>query len=177
MIRKKYWITRIRPVVKQVVRECVRCKRLYAPTCVQKMSDLPSSRLEPYSSPFTTSGVDCFGPFTVKRARSEVKRYGCLFVCFSTRAVHLELLDDLSTSSFMNALRRFVARRGHVRKIYSDNGTNFVGAKNALGRLDDEAVSKWAATQSIEWIFNPPHASHMGGVWERLIRTVRRVLL
>ena len=109
LIRKKYWITRIRPVVKQVVRECVRCKRLYAPTCVQKMSDLPSSRLEPYSPPFTTSGVDCFGPFTVKRARSEVKRYGCLFVCFFTRAVHLELLDDLSTSSFTNALRRFVA--------------------------------------------------------------------
>ena len=114
--------------------------------------------------------MDCLiGPFVVKRARSEVKRYACIFTCFTTRAIHLELLEDLSANSFINALRRFMARRAPVKKLYCDNGTHFVGAKNEL--------SKWATSQSIGWSFNPPSASHMGGVWERMIRTVRKVLL
>ena len=128
------------------------------------MSDLPEPRIEPYHAPFTTVGIDCFGPFMIKRARSEIKRYGCVFTCFATRAIHLEMLDDLSSDSFLNAFRRFCARRGVPEKVYSDNATNFVGSERELC-LD------------IEWHFNTPTASHMGGVWERVIRTVRKVLV
>lgn len=162
-IRKHYWITRVRSVVKRVAHDCVTCRKLFSPPMEQKMANLPPSRVAPFQPPFHVTGIDCFGPFLVKRGRAECKRYGCIFTCFSTRAVHLELLESLETQSFCNAFRRFVARRGMPKEIFSDNGTNFVGAEKQL-------------RQSVEWHFRVPHASHQGGVWERLIRTVRKVL-
>ncbi len=110
----------------------------------QRMADLPADRVEP-SPPFSYSGVDCFGPFYTKQGRKEFKRYGLLFTCLSSRAVHLEMLEDLSTDAFLNALRCFIAIRGAVRQIRSDQGTNFVGAKNELEKglkdLDQERIS------------------------------------
>ena len=110
------------------------------------MADLPVDRLQP-APPFTFCGVDYFGPFYVKDGRKELKRYGVLFTCLSSRAIHLETAKTLETESFLNALRRFLARRGPVRELRSDQGTNITGA-----------------------------SSHMGGVWERQIRTARKVL-
>ena len=145
------------------------------------MADLPADRVTPGKPPFCTVGIDCFGPFLVKRGRSHEKRYGCLFTCLSTRAVHIEMLSSLETDTFINALVRFSARRGTPESIRSDNGTNFVGAQRELS----DAITKWNNSdglkthllqKGIEWTFNPPSASHMGGVWERMIRSVRKVM-
>ena len=179
VIRQKFWITKVRVVVKSVARKCFICKKLFGRTAVQIMADLPSARLEPRKTPFAYTGMDCFGPFVVKQGRSEIKRYGCIFTCLSIRAVHVEKLCSLDTDSFICALRRFIARRGVPERIYCDNGTNFVGAcselKRAMKELDKAKIHDECAKKSIEWHFNPPTASHMGGVWERLIRVIRKV--
>lgn len=143
----------------------------------QKMADLPPYRTQPYEPPFTSVGIDCFGPFLVKRARSEVKRYGCIFCCLVTRAVHIEMLDSLDTSSFLNAFRRFSSRRGWPKRVVSDNGTNFVCGQKEMFRLKEAEIHQFSLAKGVEWIFQPPHASHMCGAWERLIRTIRKVLV
>ena len=125
-------------------------------------------------------GVDCFDPIMVRLGRTDVKRYGVLFTCLSTRAVHIEIVHSLDTVSFIHAMRRFVGRRGQPVEIHSDNGSNFVGGENELR----EAVRQWNHRQihefliqkSIKWVFNPPAGSHHNGVWERCIRTVRKVI-
>ena len=126
--------------------------------------------------PFTYCGMDCFGPFYVKEGRKELKRYGLLLTCMCSRAVHVEMLDDMTTDAFINALRSFIAIRGKVRQIRSDQGTNFVGARRefaeALKEMDQEELKQLGC----EFIMNTPASSHMGGVWERQIRTIRSVL-
>ena len=94
----------------------------------------------------------------------------------ASRALHLELLDDLSTDTFLNALRTVVAIRGPIRQIRCDQGTNFVGAMNELERARRSTLADGCKTMNIEFLFNPPHASHIGGAWERQIRTIRSVL-
>ena len=144
------------------------------------MSDLPSDRVIPYQTPFSSFGIDYFGPFLVKHARSEVKRYGCIFTCLVTRAIHIEVSFTLDTDSFLNALHRFMSRRGEPQIIRSDNGSNFVGGQREL----KEAIESWNQSKihstllkkGIKWIFNPPAASHMGGVWERQIKSIRSVM-
>ncbi|KAK3742214.1 hypothetical protein QZH41_000663 [Actinostola sp. cb2023] len=146
------------------------------------MADLPKDRLES-APPFTSCGVDYFGPFLVKVGRKEVKRYGVLFTCMASRAIHLEIANSLDTDSFINAYRRFVSRRGPIRQLRSDQGTNFVGArrqlKEALAEMDQDSVKAELLKDNCDWIefkMNVPSASHMGGAWERQIRTVRNVL-
>jgi transposase InsO family protein len=146
----------------------------------QKMSNLPVDRVTPSQPPFTCVGVDCFGPFVVRRGRSNVKRYGVLFTCLAIRAVHVEFAHSLDTESFINALRRFIARRGEPKEIRSDNGGNFVGGekelRQAIGGWNQHQVHEFLLQKGIKWTFNPPASSHFGGVWERCIRTVRKVL-
>jgi hypothetical protein len=137
------------------------------------MANLPAVRVTAGEPPFTYTGVDFFGPFIIKRGRSEIKRYGCLFTCLRVRAVHIEIVYTLETDSFINALQRFMSRRGQVKEIYSDNGTNFVGAKRELNQTK---IDNFLKQRFIQWHFNPPAASHMGGVWERVIRSIRRIL-
>ena len=148
------------------------------------MADLPEERITS-APPFTYCGVDLFGPFQIKQGRKEVKRYGVLFTCLTSRAVHIETADLLETDSFINALRRFIARRGPVREIRSDQGTNIVGAqtelKKALEEMDHDGIQRhlskeFNADWVIRWKQNPPAASHMDGVWERQIRSVRSIL-
>ena len=144
------------------------------------MADLPVSRLSADAPPFFHTGVDYFGPISVKQGRSVVKRYGCLFYCMTIRAVHLELAYSMSTDSFIFALRKFISRRGNVAHIYSDNGSNFIGAEKVLR----ESIQHWNHDQivpylhqkDINWHFNPPRASHSGGAWERLVKSVKKVL-
>lgn len=144
------------------------------------MADLPVDRVSPDEPPFTRVGVDYFGPFEVKSRRSIVKRYGVIFTCLAIRAVHIEVASSLDTDSFINVLRRFVARRGQVVDIRSDNGTNFVGAERELRQAiegwNQEQISNILLKKNIKWTFNPPAGSHHGGAWERLIRSVRKVL-
>ncbi|KAJ8043650.1 hypothetical protein HOLleu_10841 [Holothuria leucospilota] len=124
-------------------------------------------------------GVDNFGPMYVKQGRSQVRRYGCLFTCMSTRAVHIEISHSLDTDSFLNALRRFVARRGTPEVIFSNNGTNFVGERElreGIATFYNEKISKSLHQQEIRGVFNPSGASHMGCIWGRMVRSVKRVL-
>jgi len=179
-LRRHFWITKARSRIKHVISTCITCKKLRGKPLVQKMADLPEVRIQSDRPPFNVVGVDCFGPYYVRIGRSEVKRYGCIFSCLATRAIHLEKLCNMDTDSFINALRRFISRRGSPEKIYSDNGTNFVGAKaeleKSLRQVDKMLVQRFCLKENIDWTFNPPGASHMGGSWERMIRTVRQVL-
>ena len=134
-----YWIINCTSAVKSVISKCVECRKLHRKIYQQKMGNLPTDRLSE-EPPFTYCGVDMFGPFLVKDGRKIQKRYEAMFTCFSSRAVHIELTSNLTTDSFIQALRRLNSRRGNVRIIQSDNGTNFVGAsielKNAFGEMD-----------------------------------------
>ena len=179
MRNKGYWIVGASKAVAKIISECFTCKKLRGQAGYQKMADLPTDRVSP-APPFTNTGVDCFGPFYVKEGRKELKRWGALFTCMASRAIHVEVVATMSTDSFINALRRFVSLRGAVRRIRSDQGTNFVGASNelkcALKEIDDTRVREYFNEHDCEFMFNPPHASHQGGVWERQIRNVRAIL-
>ena len=177
-----YWIVGGSSVVSNHISKCVSCRKLRGSPQEQKMANLPEDRLEP-APPFTFCAVDYFGPWHIKEGRREVKRYGVLFTCLASRAVHLEVASSLSTDSFLNTCRRFVGRRGPVRQLRSDQGTNFVGAKNelqqALSTLEHEKIRQELVKNNCDWVdfkMNVPEASHMGGAWERQIRTVRNVL-
>ncbi len=172
-----YWIIKGRSLAKSVIDKCVICKQLRGRSQKQRMADLPEDRLEP-CPPFTYSAVDLFGPFLVREGRSEKKRWGVMFVCMVTRAVHIEVATSMSTDSFINAYRRFISRRGPIRQLRCDRGTNFVGARN---ELNDEKVKHKLRTSGcdfdyFEFKMNFPHSSHMGGVWERMIRSARAAL-
>ena len=176
------WIINGSSAVGHYISKCVRCRRHRGTPLNQKMADLPADHLEE-SPPFTYSAVDYFGPFYIKEGRRELKRYGVLFTCMSSHAVHLETAASLTTDSFLNAYRRFIGRRGPVRQLRSDQGTNFVGASNelkaALSEMNQDVVKREMAKNHCDWIvfkMNVPSASHMGGVWERQIQTVRSVL-
>ena len=170
-----YWIIGAGRKVNQAIRQCVTCRKLRRPTECQKMADLPNDRVEA-SPPFLYCGMDCFGPFFAKRGRSEVKRYGLIITCMCSRAIHIEMLDDMTSDCLINALRCFIAIRGTVRQLRWDNGSNFIGAKNELQPQFVEDTTKQLAERQCEFVFNAPDASHSGGVWERQIRTVRSIL-
>ena len=180
MVRGKFWILKARTAVRKVVIDCFDCKRRQAPLGKQKMADLPTDRVTPAKPPFTFVGIDCFGPFLVRRGRSLVKRYGVLFTCMSIRAIHLEVSQSLDTDSFINAMRRFVARRGQPEEVRSDNGGNFVRGekelREAIEGWNQHKIGEFLLQQNVKWTFNPPGGSHHGGVWERCIRTVRKVM-
>lgn len=180
LLRRKYWIIQANSAVRKLLSRCVRCRKWKAQVLEQKMADLPEDRLTADHPPFTYVGVDYFGPFQVRRGRSLVKRYGVIFTCLVIRAVHIEISHSLDTDSFILALRRFLARRGEVKEIRSDNGTNFTGGEKELR----EAINDWnqdkiydhLLQKHVKWSFNPPYGSHHGGIWERCIRTIRSIL-
>ena len=162
-----YWIIGGGSAVSSHISRCVKCRKLRAAPQEQKMADLPEDRLEP-SPPFTFSAVDYFGPWFVKEGRKQLKRYGVLFTCLCSRAIHLEVSNTLSTDSFINAYRRFIGGRGQVRQLRSDQGTNFVGAMNelqqALSELNSNQIREELLKSSCGWVgfkMNVPHATHM----------------
>ncbi len=132
--------------------------------------------------PFTNCAVDFAGPFiTIQgRGKSRVKRYLCLFVCLQTRCVHLEMAWSLETDGFLKALTRMVARRGWLRDMLSDNGTNFVGGNNELQglvqHLDQDKIQRMTSNNGIRWHWNPPLTPHFGGVFERMIKAAKRAI-
>ncbi|XP_069122241.1 uncharacterized protein [Argopecten irradians] len=179
-----YWIVGGKGLVSSCIRVCVTCRKLRGTMGTQKMADLPVSRITP-SAPFTYVGVDVFGPWHVitRRTRggaANSKRWAALFTCLSTRAVHIEILEDMSSSSFINALRRFTSTRGDVCQFHSDRGTNFVGSTDHLKidafNVEDGVIKEHLYQTGVTWVFNSPHSSHMGGVWERMIGMARRIL-
>ena len=139
LLREKFWIVSARAAVRKSLSVCVDCKRRQARVGEHKMADLPQDRITPDKPRFTYVGVDCFGPFLIRRGRSEVKRYGVLYTCLVVRAVHIEVSQSLDTDSFLNSFRRFVARRGTPEQMRSDNGGNFVSGESELRR----AINNW----------------------------------
>ena len=180
LLREKFWITRGIGAVKNVLHKCISCRRRQARPCSQQMASLPIERLSPDKPPFTYVGIDYFGPLQVKLKRGTDKKYGCIFTCLTTRAIHIEIVESLESDTFISAFRRFTSRRGRPEKVYSDNATNFTGGERELQdsvkKFNSFRVNREFVQRGIEWRFNPPHASHYGGVYERMIRTVRMTL-
>ncbi|XP_068757566.1 uncharacterized protein [Montipora capricornis] len=178
LIRQRYWIIKARTTLRRLLSACFRCRR-QAPIQEQKMAHLPEDRVTPSKPPFSFVGVDSFGPYHVLRGRTIIKRYGVIFTCLAIRAVHIKIVHSLDTQSFINALRRFIARRGYPEEIRSNNGGNFVSAnkelRDAIKEWNQNQIQQYLTQNSVKWVFNPPAGSHHGGVWERCIRTVNAI--
>ena len=127
------------------------------------MADLPVERITE-APPFTYCGIDYFGPYLIKEGRKELKRYGVIFTCMASRALHIETDNSLDTDSCVHAIRRCIARRDPIRQIRTDNGTNFVSANKELNKIDHDKIRNSLLVEQIDWVFNPPAASHMGGI-------------
>lgn len=181
-IRQRYWPISGRNLAKQTVRNCLTCYRFKPNPINPIMGMLPEHRVMPLS-PFQITGVDYAGPFLIKdrkgRGCKTSKCYLCLFVCFSTKALHLELATDMTTEAFIASLRRFIARRGRPIHIYSDNGSTFVGAQRELQilsefiRANNVKIVEHAATENITWHFIPPYSPNFGGLWEAGVKSVK----
>ena len=167
-------------VIKDILSKCVFCKRLRGKTQNQIMADLPEDRVVERTAAFTTVGLDMAGPFSIhdgrntRRTSSTKKVWILLITCLTSRAIHVEVVSSMDTSSFILALRRFIAIRGTCSKIYSDCGSNFIGAINNM--IEIERVQKYVATNhNIAWVLNPPKGSNYGGVFERKIGSWKAV--
>ncbi|KAL0171399.1 hypothetical protein M9458_031710, partial [Cirrhinus mrigala] len=178
-LRRRVWVLKGREAVKKHQRTCLECCKWRSKPASQRMVDLPPPRLRLFKPAFHSTGMDCFGPFLVKVGRRTEKRWGLLFKCLTTRAVHLEVLTSMDSDAFLMAMRRFIGRRGKPAELYSDQGTNFRGGetelKEAFHQLSQD-LQQQLAKQQISFHFNPPFAPHFGGVWEREIRSVKAAL-
>lgn len=172
LLRERYWILGGRRTIRSVISKCIICKRYNVKRFEVPSPPLPQDRVRDAIA-FEITGVDFAGPLYLKSGQ---KAWVCLFTCAVYRGVHLELTTSLSTSGFVQVLRRFIARRGRPKTIYSDNGTNFVGTENAFRKLDWKAISEYSAVQRITWRFNPPTGAWWGGFWERLIGLMKQLL-
>lgn len=179
-----YWILGGKRMISSFIHTCVTCRKLRRGLETQMMADLPEDRITPGPA-FTSVGIDVFGPWEVctRRTRggaANSKRWGLMFTCLTSRAAHIEVIEEMSSSCFINALRRFLSLRGPVKIIRSDRGTNFIGAAEEMRvntiKVEEGPVQQFLGKSYITWIFNVPHSSHMGGVWERVIGMTRKIL-
>lgn len=160
------WIVGRKHCISSIIHHCVKCRKLRWNTETQKMSDLPIDRIT-VCPPFTYVGVDVFGPWTISSRRTRgglanSKRWAVIFTCLGTRAIHIEVIESMESSSFINALRRFISIRGPVKQLRSDCGTNFLGACKELGitsnQCDNPEIRDFLDKNECTWVFNPPHA-------------------
>ncbi|GFW59813.1 uncharacterized protein TNCV_4719041 [Trichonephila clavipes] len=174
LIRQFYWIPSSQNRVKRILNKCITCFRTKTQTINQMMGDLPRDRIVP-SRPFEKVGLDYAGPIitkpNLKRSKVTLKSYIAIFICFITKATHLEVVSDLTTEAFLACLRRFIARRSKPSVIWSDNATYFKGAKNILNEWNEicksNRIQLFSAEEGIEWNFIPPASPHFGGLWEK----------
>lgn len=153
-------------------KNCIKCKKQNVKPIKTSPTPLPIQRVLD-ACIFEVTGVDFAGPIFLKGRQ---KGWICLYTCAVYRAVHLELVTSLSTNEFLGTFRRFIARRGRPSIMYSDNGTNFIGADNAFSELNWNIISEYSAAERIDWRFNPPTAAWWGGWWERLIGVIKGIL-
>ena len=181
-VRKRFWIVGVRGLAKSIGKRCVTCRRWRGVAMEQRMADLPSLRVNA-TCPFENTAIDYFGMFDMKYGyRGRTKAYGVVFTCLTTRAVHVELATDVSTNTFLLALRRFMSLYGAPKEIRSDNGRNFVGAANEIRQMiklwtsdtpERIKLTNFCNTQSIRWTFSTPTASHHNGAVESMVKSVR----
>lgn len=185
-LRSKYWILKAKSLAKKHVHKCLICARLNASARAQIMGHLPEIRVTP-ARPFLHSGVDFTGPFHILmskgRGSKSVKAYVAIFICMATKAIHIELVGDLTSEAFIGAFRRFVARRGKCSHIWSDQGRNFVGANKELNEAWNDAklqfngeIAQTLATDGTQWHFIPPYSPSFGGLWEAGVKSIKHHL-
>ncbi|XP_077547781.1 uncharacterized protein LOC144160032 [Haemaphysalis longicornis] len=178
-LRERYWIVRGRQLVKSVVRSCAVCRRYSASHIEADTGLLPPERTTK-AEPFEVVGIDFAGPLFVNEKGKMVKVYIVLFTCAVTRAVHLELVTDMSTGTFIHAFRRFVSRRGLCRGVYSDNALTFKRASKDMGNLwkalRHPDSQRYFSNSGIEWKFIAERAPWWGGFYERMVRSVKLAL-
>lgn len=183
-LRENYWTVNARSVVQRVLHGCVTCRRHQHAMTQQRTASLPRSRVVA-APPFSKAGVDFCGPFSIrigsKRTRTTKKTWVAILVCMATKALHIELAEDLSAEAFINLYTRFVNRREPCHHLYSDNGTAFVGAS----RIMQEDLREWhgnhtrqhLANNGTTWHFIPPAAPHRGGLWEAAVKIAKKHLV
>jgi hypothetical protein len=171
-LNQRYWIPAAREEIWEWEKECNTCKKKKNKAGAQIMGPLPPSRLRLTYRAFDQAAVDYAGPFQMIQGRGKTRNkcWLCVFTCMSTRAVHLEVAWGLDTDSFLNAFTRFTSRRGILKEMLSDNGTNFVGAVNELKelvcQLDKDKIKRNATNVSVKWNFNPP-AAPQSTMWKQ----------
>ena len=179
-VQEHYVILELRSSQRSIKSNCVTCRNFRAATIQTIMTDLPAERLAYQSPPFMNNGVDYFGPFYVTVRWTTEKNWGFFSTCLTTLAVHVENVPSMDASSCVMRMERFLSRWGTPAFIWSVNGTNFVVAEKELR----ENIEKWniiniaveLTHKGIKWRFNPPSAPHQGGIWEKLVRSFKRIL-
>lgn len=161
-IRKKFWIIKGPSSVKRVWTKCVPCRRQSQQAPTQIMAPSPEARVTPGRPPFSSTGVDYFGPLHVKYRRGTAKRYGCIFTCLSVRAVHIEVSSDLTSDTFIQAVCRFISRRGSPSELYSDNGSNFRGAETEIKEALSQATKGERNPMALQCAFCQPYRRSLG---------------
>lgn len=186
-VRSKAWVVMGSKIARKVVDSCMHCRKMKARLCKQVMSELPLERTKP-AAPFGFTTLDLFGPYVVKdnvKRRTKMKIWGVVFSCMASRAVHADIVENLSTEGFLKTYQRFTALRGHPRKLWSDQGTNFVGARPVLQELyeflnniDKDQVQKKAVERGTDWswVFHPADSPHRNGAAEAAVRVLKRAL-
>lgn len=182
-VRQKFWPIQGKSAVKSVIHKCITCYKQNPKSLNTLMGNLPEPRVNP-SRPFLHTGMDYAGYFMIKdsklRNRKLIKAYLCIFVCLATRAVHFELVSDLTSQGFLAMLKRFVSRRGLCQHLYSDNGTNFVGANSELQDIykfpQSPEFQTYAKNHMIQFHFNPAGSPHFGGLWESVVKSFKHHL-
>lgn len=185
-LQRKYWLLGRRNYVRKVINKCVTCCRQRDLTTTQLMGELPAPRVN-ISRPFSHTGMDLCGPISIRLSKKRGSRtyqgFVVIFICMCVKAVHLEPVTDLSSEAFLMSFQRFVSRRGLCSDLYSDCGTNFVGARRML--REDELdylrslhrnLSDVMTNMSVNFHFNPPSAPTFGGLWESNVRSVKHHL-
>lgn len=178
-LRQRFYIPTIRACVTKIMKMCQLCRVRKCQPLNPRMAPLPIERITPFIKPFSYIGIDYFGPIEVTVGRRVEKRWVVLFTCLTIRAVHLEVAFRLDKDSCIMAIRRFVLRRGPPITIFSDNGTNLKAASKELmeqiRRIDIKCANVFTNART-RWSFNPPSAPHMGGIWERMVRSVKTTM-
>ena len=180
-VRQEYWLLKGRTEVRRIILNCRLCRRIEGrPYKLPTMAPLPKQRVTE-SSPFTFTGLDYLGPLYIKEGLQYKKVWVCLFTCLCVRAIHLELVSDMTSIQFLLALRRFVARRGRPTEIFCDNAPQFKLVKNTVDRLwrsviINHDIKNYFSNERIKWNFIPQLSPWAGGFYERLVGIVKRSL-
>lgn len=184
-VRQKFWPINGRNLTRKIVHECVTCFKAKPIPSGQLLGDLPHERVT-RNYAFDCTGIDFCGPFLIRyknqRKGTYHKMYVCIFVCLVTRAIHLEIVSDLTTESFLATLKRFFARRGKSSKLFTDNAKTFVGAQSELKKLynivrkPDERLARYLTSEEIQWNFIPPRSPNFGGLWEAGVKSFKYYL-
>lgn len=187
-VRELFWPLNGKDTTRKIIHNCIRCFRAKPRDVDYIMGNLPQNRVN-FTRPFSNVGVDYCGPLYIKekrhRNRNKIKVYVSVFVCMSTKAVHLELVSDLTSEAFIGCLKRLFSRRGISETISSDNATNFVGASRELVELykllqsteHNDIIKNFLSEQKVIWNFIPPRSPHFGGLWEAAVKSFKHHLI